>query len=195
MLQRIIKENGGVAATSDFAAEGISKYEVAKFCKDGVIQRIRWGFYKLPDGDEPAEEKLVQKIIPQGIVCVESALYHYGYSDLPPREWSIAVPRTASRVVKNVVEFPIRAYYIQKDFFEMGKTTDSFDGVILPVYDRERTICDCFKYRKKFDDKALERALKAYTEDEKKNINNLIEYARKMNVYEKMTEAGYRFEE
>ena len=80
------------------------------------------------------------KFLPQGIICAESALFHYGYNDFSPREWSIAVPRTASRVVKNIVEFPMKAYYIQKDFLTIGKSVDNFNGVTLPVYDRERTL-------------------------------------------------------
>lgn len=33
------------------------------------------------------------------------------------------------------------------ELYELGKTTNDFDGVTLSVYDRERTICDCLKYR------------------------------------------------
>ena len=47
----------------------------------------------------------------------------------------------------NIKEFPMKDYYIQKDFLTIEKSTDKFNGVTLPVYDRERTICDCFKYR------------------------------------------------
>jgi len=85
-------------------------------------------------------------------------LFHYGYSDFSPREWSIAVPRTAFRTVKNIEEFPMKAYYIQKDFLTIGKSRDNFNGVTLPVYDRERTICDCFKYRTKLDNEIFNKA-------------------------------------
>ena len=34
----------------------------------------------------------------------------------------------------------MKAYYIQKEFLTIGKTTDDFNGVLLPVYDRERTL-------------------------------------------------------
>ncbi len=35
--------------------------------------------------EEPKEEALISKLLPQGIVCVESALFYYGYSDFAPR--------------------------------------------------------------------------------------------------------------
>lgn len=186
ILKRVIENNGGIVKTSDFAAKGISKYEVAVFCKEGVIERIRRGFYQLPRSNSVAEEQLIRELLPQGIICVESALFHYGYSDFSPREWSIAMPRTATRTVKNMGEFPMKAYYIQKEFLTMGKSTDEFNGVILPVYDRERTICDCFKYRTKLDNEVFNKAVNAYAVDEKKNLANLSKYAKKMKLYEKV---------
>ncbi|MCM1158630.1 MAG: type IV toxin-antitoxin system AbiEi family antitoxin domain-containing protein [Clostridium sp.] len=186
MVQRVIIDNGGIAKTADFAAEGIKSYEVAALCKEGYIERIRRGFYQLPQSSQITEEQLLQELLPQGIVCVESALFHYGYSDFAPREWSVAVPRTASRSVKKIKEFPIKAYYIQKDFLQIGKVTDLFNGVELAVYDRERTICDCFKYRTKLDNETFNKAVNAYAADKNKNLANLSKYAREMKLYTKV---------
>lgn len=186
ILKTVIENNGGIAKTSDFSANGINKYEVAAFCKEGVIERIRRGFYQLPQGKSITEERLIQELLPQGIISVESALFHYGYSDFSPREWSIAVPRSASRAVKNIDEFPMKAYYIQKEFLLIGKTIDDFNGVLLPVYDRERTICDCFKYRTKLDNEIFNKAVNVYAADKKKNLANLSKYAKKMKLYTKV---------
>jgi len=186
IVQKVIINNGGIAKTADFAVEGIKNYEVAAFCKEGYIERIRRGFYQLPHSSQITEEQLIQELLPQGIVCVESALFHYGYSDFVPREWSIAVPRTASRAIKKLDEFPIKAYYIQKEFLQVGKSIDSFNGVELAVYDRERTICDCFKYRTKLDSETFNKAVNAYVADENKNLANLSKYAKKMKVYAKV---------
>lgn len=43
------------------------------------------------------EEQVLASLLPASIVCVESALFYYGYSDFAPRQWSIAVPRTFAR--------------------------------------------------------------------------------------------------
>ena len=186
IAQRVIENKGGIAKTADFAAEGIKNYEVAILCKEGIIERIRHGFYQLPQNITIADELIIKEMIPQGIICVESALFHYGYSDFSPREWSIAVPRTASRTVKRVQEVSLKAYFIQKDFFSLGKTTDEFNGVSLAVYDRERTLCDCFKYRTKLDNEIFNKAVNAYAADENKNLANLSKYARKMKLYTKV---------
>lgn len=186
IAQKVIINNGGIAKTADFTAAGMKNYEVAALCKEGFIERIRRGFYQLPNSNQITEEQLIQEFLPQGIVCVESALFHYGYSDFTPREWSIAVPRTASRAIKKIDEFPIKAYYIQKDFLKIGKSIGNFNGVELAVYDRERTICDCFKYRIKLDSETFNKAVNAYAADENKNLANLSKYAKEMKLYAKV---------
>ncbi len=186
IAQNVLKANGGIAKTADFVTAGIKKYEVAALCREGHIERIRRGVYQLPDNDQITEEQLIRELLPQGIVCVESALFHYGYCDFAPRAWSVAVPRTASRTVGNIGEFPLRAYYIQKEYFTIGKTVESFNGVMLPVYDRERTVCDCFKYRTKLDNETFNKALNAYAADDRKNLANLSVYAKKMKLYKKV---------
>lgn len=186
--KNVFKNVDAIAKTSDFKNAGLSNYDIAKLCKDGVIERIRNGFYQLPDNYNISEEQLISSLLPYGIVCVESALFHYGYSDFTPREWSIAVPRTYRNQISNIRELPVKAYYIQKNIIDVGKTEDDFDGVTLPVYDRERTICDCFKYRSKLDNEIFNKALNAYANDSKKNLSNLSAYAKKLHVYKKVTE-------
>ena len=123
----------------------------------------------------------------QGIVCVDSALFYYGYSNFAPREWTIAVPRAFSRAVKAIQEaVPVKAYYVQSDLYHLGETAGAFNGVALPVYDRERTICDCFKYRTKLDNEIFNKAINAYVSDDKKNLANLSKYAKEMGVYKRM---------
>lgn len=182
----MIEDNGGIAKIADFTAAGMKNYDVAALCKEGFLERIRRGIYQFPGNDQITEEQLLHDLLPQGIVCVESALFHYGYSDFAPREWSVAVPRTASRAISKIEEFPVKAYYIQKEYFSIGKSVENFNGVELAVYDRERTICDCFKYRTKLDSEIFNKALNAYVADSQKNLANLSGYAKKMKLYAKV---------
>ena len=70
--------------------------------------------------------------------------------------------------------------------FGNGATVGDFNGVELKVYDRERTICDCFKYRSKLDNEIFNKAINAYVADPKKNLANLSKYAKDMGVYTKL---------
>lgn len=184
----IITRQGGIAKSADFVAAGIAAVQVVSLCREGYLERVRHGYYRLAGQDTASEERLLAKLFPQGIVCAESALFHYGYSDFAPRKWSIAVPRSMSRTKLEDNILSLKAYYVQQDIYELGKTSDAFNGVMLPVYDRERTICDCFKYRARLDAETFSKALNAYANDTDKNLQNLSLYAKKLRVYKKVTE-------
>ncbi|MCD7888403.1 MAG: type IV toxin-antitoxin system AbiEi family antitoxin domain-containing protein [Oscillospiraceae bacterium] len=177
---------GAIAKTSDFVAAGLSNSDVVSLCNQGYIERIRHGFFKLSGADEPSEEEMLSKLLPQGIICVESALFYYGYGDFTPRKWTVTVPRSSSRSVKAMGDFPLKAYYVQNEFHHYGETAGNFNGVMLHVYDRERTVCDCFKYRTKLDSEIFSKAINAYAADPQKNLPNLAKYADDMKVYKKM---------
>lgn len=186
-VNEVFQAVGDVASKSEFISAGLKDQDVYSLCKQGYIVRVKKGYYKLSAGDELKEELLLSKLMTQGVVCVESALFYYGYSDFAPREWTIAVPRAFSRTVNAIQkEVPVKAYYVQNDMYRLGETTGTFNGVALPVYDRERTICDCFKYRTKLDNEIFNKAINAYVSDEKKSLANLSKYAKEMGVYKKM---------
>lgn len=188
LSKQVIIEKGGIAKTSDFVAAGIPAVDVVNLCNTGYLERIRHGYYQLADWDSSSEEQLIATLIPKAIICVESALFYYGYSDFAPRKWSIAVPRSMSRTKLDIDALTLQTYYVQSEIYELGKTTADFNGIILPVYDRERTICDCFKYRSRLDNEIFNKALNAYVNDSKKDLRNLSEYAKKLRVYKKVTE-------
>ena len=186
LSKQVIIEKGGIAKTSDFVAAGIPAVDIVNLCNTGYLERIR--YYQLADWDTSSEEQLIAALIPKAIICVESALFHYGYSDFAPRKWSIAVPRSMSRTKLDIDALELQTYYVQSEIYELGKTTADFNGVMLPVYDRERTICDCFKYRSRLDNEIFNKALNAYVNDSKKDLRNLSGYAKKLRVHKKVTE-------
>ena len=188
VARAVVESRGGIAKSADFVAAGIRAVDVVNLCNAGYLDRVRHGYYQMAEQHETTEEQMLATLIPQGIVCVESALFHYGYSDFAPRKWSIAVPRSVSRAKLDVDVLPVQTYFVQQNLYELGKTTGDFDGVTLPVYDRERTICDCFKYRSRLDNELFSKALNAYVNDPKKNLRNLSVYAKKLRVYKKVIE-------
>lgn len=184
----VIESKGGIAKSADFVAAGIRADDVVGLCNAGYLDRVRHGYYQMAEQNEATEEQMLATLIPQGIVCVESALFHYGYSDFAPRKWSVAVPRTISRTKLDVGGLPLQPYFVQQDLYELGKTTGDFHGITLSVYDKERTICDCFKYRSRLDTELFSKALNAYANDPQKDLSNLSIYAKKLRVYKKVIE-------
>lgn len=187
-LDNILKKSNGIARTADFNAYGISTQEVAKLCKEGRLLRIKHGYYQSTDDYYLPEEQILASLLPEAVVCLESALFRYGYSDLTPRAWSVMVPRNISLSKLEIDGLTLDVHFTSKDLYDIGKTTADFNGVKLAIYNRERTICDCFKFRSQLDSEVFNKALNAYAKDEQKNLANLITYAKKLRVYKKVEE-------
>lgn len=188
ITKQVIENNNGITKAANLISAGISRTEIRKLCNDDYIERICHGYYKLTKQYDLLEEQIIATTIPKAIVSLESALYHYGYSDFSPRKWSITVPRNISRKILGSSVIPLQIYYVQDNLYELGKTTDISNGIQISIYDRERTICDCFKYRSKIDSEIFNKAVNAYAKDDKKNLTNLSLYAKKLRVYKKVTE-------
>lgn len=187
-IKNVLKNNGGIVKTSQLNEIGIENYEIARMCDNGKLERVKHGYYQLANSMEISEEKMIATFLTDGIVCMESALFYYGYSDKTPLVWTIAVSRNISKSKVKIENFPCKIYFVQDDKLEIGKTEGVFNGVELAVYDRERTICDCFKYKTKMDNEVFNKAINAYAADDKKNLRNLSKYAKEMKVYKKVTE-------
>ena len=188
IAKAIIEGNGGIVKTAWLNDAGIQNSEIVKMCENGELERVKHGYYGISGQTELSEEKMIAMFLEEGIVCMESALFYYGYSDKTPLVWTIAVPRNVSRAKTEIDNFAYKLYYIQDDKLALGKVKGLFNGIELSVYDRERTICDCFKYRSKMDSETFNKAMNAYVADEKKNLRTLAMYAKEMRVYKKVME-------
>lgn len=188
LAEKTIAENGGIAENVDFRKSGLKNYQITYLCNQGYLERLRRGYYQLGSDEGSTDERILARLFPDGILCMDSALFHYGYSDRTPLEWTIAFPRTVTRTRLKVNAPIIKPYFISEKYFLLGKTKQTINDVQLPMYDRERTICDCFKYQNKMDSELFNKAILAYSKDKKKNLANLSDYAKKMRVYRKMVD-------
>lgn len=186
--KQVVMSAGGIVKTADLLNAGLNKADIIKLNHEGYIERIRHGYYQLSEHPVNSEELLLKILIPEGIICMESALYYYGYSDFTPRVWTIAVPRTISRAKLKITGLNIKAYYLSSGFYKLGQTTSLFNGVRLPVYDKERTICDCFKYQARLDQEMFSKAIHAYVADPYKDLVNLSYYAKQLGVIRKLND-------
>lgn len=186
--RKLLEDRHGIARTAEFATVGVSANDVMNLCNGGILVRVRRGYYRLAENDSISEEQLIASLIPEAIVCMDSALFHYGYSDFSPRVWTLAVPRTVAQAKIHTDAIPIKPYFVTREQYPIGKTTDNFNGVELAVYDRERTICDCFRYRSKMDGETFSKAINAYVADNQKNLNQLSRYAKQLGIFKRVNE-------
>lgn len=175
--------------TSELNGISIYSKEISALLKGGYIERVKQGYYRIVEHTEyHSEAKLISQLYPDGIICMISALFYYGYSDRTPINWDIAIDRNTSKARFNI-DYPyVKPYYIDKAHLEYGVTEGQYEDCVLKIFDRDRLICECIKHENKMDREIYNKAIINYINDSQKNITNLLEYAKKRNVHKKVRE-------
>lgn len=176
--KEIFDRYGGIMRTYQLKEEKIYYADIADLINAGLIEKVRTGYYQWIDPDNLSEVVTITRLYPDGILCMDTALMHYGYSDRTPAQWHIAVSKYSNRT-RFKIDYPfVKPYFVAPDVFEIGLCEQEIDGNKVKMYDKERVICDCLRYRNKMDKEVFNKAIKAYVSDTSKSIPKLMEYAK-----------------
>lgn len=113
----------------------------------------------------------------------ENILYrHYGYSDRIPADWHLAVSKDSGKS-RFKIDYPfVKPYYVEPSLLDLGLTAGEIDEHEVWIYDKDRIICDCLRYRNKMDKEIFNKAIQSYIADPGKNVPKLLEYAEVLRV-------------
>ena len=180
--KEIFDRYGGIMRTTQLAREKVFYDQRQQLIEDGYIEKIRTGYYQWVDPDDFSEAGLITRLFPDAILCMDTALRYYGYSDRTPAEWHLAVSKDSSKSRFNI-DYPfVRPYYVEPAVLELGLTRGNIDGYEVDIYDKERLICDCLRYRNKMDKEIFNKAIRRYIMDPEKSIPRLMYYAEPLRV-------------
>ena len=166
---------------ADAEKQGIPRHVLVYLVKSGTLERIYPGAYRFSQYEPEVEFQwenlaLVAASIPNGVICLISALCYYDLTDQIMREVWIAVPhesyppkRPNSRIVRmrNI---------------KLGKIEVVLGEYHVHIFDRERCVVDAFRYlSKEIAIKAIQRYFQStkYKPDPKK----LGAYAKTLRVH------------
>lgn len=185
VVLKAIDENGGIVKKEQLGKLGVDYRRIVERLNSGDIVRVKNGYYtdKL---ERFSEEELVAALFPDAKLCMESALYAYGYIDQKPYGWRLAIDKNTSKS-RFKMDYPkIVPYYTEPEALDIGAATIELHGATFGIYDKERMICDCLKYESKMEHDDFKAAIQGYIKDEDKDISNLLEYARERKVIKKV---------
>lgn len=184
-VYQCIDDNGGIAKKEQLIALGIDYRRILDFVENKEVIRIKNGYYTY--GIERfSEEALVSKLFPDGFLCMESALYAYGYISRKPVGFHIAIDKNTSKS-RFKLDYPkVIPYYTEPEVLTIGASTISYEGSEFQIYDKDRLICDCLKYESKMNREDFKEAVQSYIRDEDKDISALMEYARARKVVKRV---------
>jgi predicted transcriptional regulator of viral defense system len=117
----------------------------------------------------------IAKRVPQGVICLVSALAFHDLTLQVPHAIDVAIGRNAEPPRLDYP--PVRAFRFSDAAFSAGIEVHTIDGVRVRVYCREKTLADCFKYRNKIGMDTVLEALKQYKEKHRLEVEVLLRYA------------------
>lgn len=178
----IFDKYGGMMRTTQLAEEKIFYPQREKLIADGYVEKIRRGYYQWINPDDFSEVGTVICLFPDAILCMDTALRYYGYSDRTPGDWHLAVSKDSGKS-RFKIDYPfVKPYYVEPAVLELGLTNGTMDGHAVRIYDKDRLICDCLRYRNKMDKEIFNKAIQKYIADPEKSIPKLMEYAGPLRV-------------
>ena len=180
--KEIFDRYGGMMRTTQLAEEKVFYPQREMLIADGYVEKVRRGYYQWINPDDFSEAGTVTRLFPDAILCMDTALRYYEYSDRTPGDWHLAVSKDSGKSRFNI-DYPfVKPYYVEPAVLELGLTKGNIDGHEVRIYDKDRVICDCLRYRNKMDKEIFNKAIQNYIADPEKSIPKLMEYAGPLRV-------------
>ena len=185
-LSKIFKKHNGYARMQELRNQKIHSRVIVKAIEEGIIEKVKPGLYKLVDypWDEHGSFADVCNSHNKAVICLTSAASYYDLTTFNPSYLTVAVPHNTPSFK---LEYPpIQVYYFPHKYYETGINEIDTKSGFIKIYNREKTICDLFRYQTKIGDDIVIETLKNYLKLKKRDINKLFEYAETLRVREKI---------
>lgn len=182
-IRSLFEQNNGIASVQYLKRKGVSYYEINKLLDDETLIKLKRGVYKWAN-IETNEMVEVSTIIPKGVFCLQTACFYYDLTTSIPSEFHIAIPDDSKVSLPDYP--PIKLYYWNDTSFQLGITTVMVDNQSIKMYDLEKTICDVIRHRQKISFDVLKEILKNYLKRKDRNLSLLNNYARGLNIQNKV---------
>ena len=179
LVEKLLNEGNGTLFASSAVSKGLPRNELSRMVLLGELERVRRGVY-VRAGELDDEMYSLQQRAGKILYSHETALFLHGLTDRAPSIYTVTVP--SSYKPSLALKMRCRVYYVRPERIDLGK-------MLLPTgmghevisYDRERTVCDVLRSRRKMDRQIVIDALKRYVM-EKPDFNRLSEYGEKFGI-------------
>ncbi|MDO9492573.1 type IV toxin-antitoxin system AbiEi family antitoxin domain-containing protein [Acetobacterium sp.] len=179
---KVFQVNDSVVRTKTLREHKISSRDLYELITMGEVVKVKTGYYALNTSlAKLTDFEWVHQLIPNGIISVFSAASVYELTTVNPMAISVTI--SSNMIKPSLPDYPpIEFFFSSEANLLMGVSDFQMDGKSVTMYNRERTVCDFFKYSARVgNDLALE-VLKNYMAGKEKNLSLLFEYAVKLRV-------------
>lgn len=178
VAKELFLKHGGILRTGEALNLGIHRRTLYAMRDSGLLERLDRGLYRLADLPPLSDPDIVTvtRKIPDGVICLISALHFHDMTTQIPHAVSIAVRR--GKEPPRLSYPPTKIYPFSGQAFTEGIEKHVIDETTIRVYSAEKTIADCFKYRHKLGMDIVREALEFYRKNRKPNRRKLLQFAR-----------------
>ena len=162
----------------DLTAQALPTVVLSRLVAAGKLERVARGVYSLPERALSEHRSLAEVALraPRGVVCLLSALRVHGIGTQAPFEVWLAIPPHTP--TPRLEQPTLRVVRMSGPALSEGVEPIGIDGVQVPVFNANKAVADCFKFRNKIGlDVALE-ALKESWHSRKVTMAELNRFAK-----------------
>jgi len=134
----------GMARLSEFLEQDITAATISRMERKGSVVQLSRGLYQLPDAPLDVHHSLAEaaKLIPNGVICLTSALAFHELTDNIPasvwvaigtRDWRPKVTRPRVQIMRH-----------GSKIFDKGHDTHLIEKVPVRIYSPAKTVVDLF---------------------------------------------------
>jgi predicted transcriptional regulator of viral defense system len=139
----------GVLRPKDLAAKGIPRATVSRLCAKGELTKTGRGLYVVSLANMTENHTLaeVSRKVPNGVICLLSALQFHGLTTQLPSEVWLAISAKAHRPKGEGAS--IRPVHYSGPSLTEGIEVHEIEKVKVRIFSPAKTVADCFKHRNK----------------------------------------------
>ena len=96
-IRKVFDIYDGVMKWNELVENNITVRIIENLINQGYVEKMKFGYYQWIDNPIFSEPALINKLFPDAIVCMESALQYYEYTNRTPSTWNLAVDKNSSK--------------------------------------------------------------------------------------------------
>ncbi|MRD47271.1 type IV toxin-antitoxin system AbiEi family antitoxin domain-containing protein [Caenimonas koreensis] len=161
----------------DVQERSIPTAVLGRLVATGKLERVGRGVYSLP-GSSISEHRSIAEValrVPQGVICLLSALRMHDIGTQSPFEVWLAIPN--NHPAPRFEQPAIRTVRMSSSALSQGVEERMIEGVQVKVFNVPKTIADAFKYRNKIGNDVAIEALREGWAERKFKMDELWRYA------------------
>ena len=178
----LFRQHGGGLRMAEALRLGVNRKTLYAMRDGGVVEAISRGVYRLASLEPLTNPDLVTvaKRVPQGVLCLISALSFHELTTQVPHAIDVALERGTR---KPRIDYPpTKFFWFSGPAFHEGIETHELDGVPVRIYDPEKTLVDCFRYRNQLGMDVVLEALRLWRQRGSRKLDVLLKRARMRHV-------------